>query len=252
MEYSINKLARLAGVSTRALRYYDEIGLLKPTRVNSAGYRIYGKKEVDMLQQILFYRELGVALDKIKEIVTKESFDMEAALNSHLTSLRQKREQIDTLIEIVEKTISEKKGKLQMSDKEKFEGFKQKLIDDNEEKYGAEIREKYGEKSVAASNAKIKGMTKEQYESIEALRVEVNESLKAAMENGNPAGELAQKACELHKKWLCFYWDGYSKEAHIGLTQMYVDDERFKAYYVENVGEGAAEFLRDAVKVYCS
>ena len=69
MEYTILKLGKLAGVSTRTLRYYDEIGLLKPTRINSSGYRIYGSPEVDRLQQILFYRELGVGLMDIKKIV---------------------------------------------------------------------------------------------------------------------------------------------------------------------------------------
>lgn len=70
MEYTIQKLSQLAGISTRTLRYYDEIGLLKPDRINSSGYRIYGATEVDRLQQILFYRELGVKLDSIKEIIT--------------------------------------------------------------------------------------------------------------------------------------------------------------------------------------
>lgn len=76
MEYTIKKLSSLAGVSTRTLRYYDEIGLLKPARMNSSGYRIYEAKEVDLLQQILFYRELGVSLETIRDIVTAPSFDI--------------------------------------------------------------------------------------------------------------------------------------------------------------------------------
>lgn len=80
MEYSINKLAKLAGVSTRTLRYYDEIGLLSPERISSNGYRVYGQKEVDLLQQILFYRELGVSLDEIKNIVWSKDYDGIAAL----------------------------------------------------------------------------------------------------------------------------------------------------------------------------
>ncbi len=75
MEYTVQKLGHLAGVSTRTLRYYDEIGILKPARINSSGYRIYGQAEVNRLQQILFYRELGMGLENIKKLVTSPSFD---------------------------------------------------------------------------------------------------------------------------------------------------------------------------------
>lgn len=91
MEYTVNKLAKLAGISTRTLRYYDEIGLLSPVRMSSNGYRIYGKIEVDRLQQILFYRELGVPLDEIKKIISTKDFDGVTALQSHLTALLAKR-----------------------------------------------------------------------------------------------------------------------------------------------------------------
>lgn len=250
MEYTINKLAKMAGVSTRTLRYYEEMGLLSPARISSNGYRIYGQKEIDLLQQILFYRELGVPLEETKRIISTRNFDGKAALASHLAALREKRNQLDLLIANVEKTILAAKGEVIMSDTEKFEGFKQKLIDDNEKQYGAEVRAKYGEDAVNGSNAKIKGMSKEQYAEIERLSLELNETLKAAFGQGDPASPLAQKACELHKKWLCFFWASYSKEAHLGVTQMYVDDPRFTAYY-DKIAPGCAEFLRDAVLIYC-
>lgn len=142
------------------------------------------------------------------------------------------------------------KGNETMTDNEKFEGFKQKLIDDNEQKYGAEIREKYGEDAIERSNAKVKGMTQAQYAELEALTKELNSALKTAFETGDPAGEMAQYACELHKKWLCFYWNEYSREAHIGVTQMYVDDPRFTEYY-DKIAPGCAAFLRDAVEIFC-
>jgi len=250
MEYSINKLARLAGISTRTLRYYDEIGLLSPNRISSNGYRVYGKKEVDLLQQILFYRELSVPLDEIKNIITSKDYNALTALEGHLTALKMKREQIELLIKNVEKTIAEAKGEIAMSDKEKFEGFKQKMIDENEKKYGKEIREKYGEDAVNASNAKLMNMTEEEYKKVQELSGQINEALKAAYEQGDPAGELAQKLAALHKEWLCYYWNSYSKEAHIGLAQLYVDDPRFKKYY-DDIVPGGAEFLRDAIKIYC-
>jgi len=249
MEYTVQKLSRIAGVSTRTLRYYDEIGILKPARINSSGYRIYGQLEVDRLQQILFYRELGVGLETIKAIVTAPAFDGAKALREHREQLLAKREQLDSLIANVDKTIALTEGRITMSDQEKFAGFKQRLIDDNEAKYGEEARAKYGDGAVDKSNAKLKAMTPEQYEEVTRLGNEVMTTLNAAFKTGDPAGNLAQKAADLHRQWLCFYWDSYSKEAHAGLAQMYVDDERFTAYYDEKQ-PGTAEFLRDAIFIY--
>lgn len=249
MEYTIQKLANLAGVSTRTLRYYDEIGILKPARVNTSGYQIYGQAEVARLQQILFYRELGVGLDQIKEIVTAPSFDEVNALKEHREKLIEKREQLEILIANVDKTIASTEGRMEMSDKEKFKGFKKKLIEDNEKKYGKEARDLYGDEAVDHSNAKLMNMSQEEYEQVTKLEVEVRETLAKAFATGDPAGELAQKAAELHKKWLCFYWKEYSKEAHAGLAQMYVDDERFTAYYDKDQ-PGSAEFLRDAIHIF--
>lgn len=249
MEYTVQKLGRLAGVSTRTLRYYDEIGILKPARINSSGYRIYGQAEVDRLQQILFYRELGVGLDSIKKIVTAPSFDGAAALKEHRDKLLEKREQLDLLIANVEKTIALTEGRITMSDIEKFAGFKKKMIEDNEQKYGKEAREKYGSDAVDKSNAKLVKMTEEEYKEVTALEKQVKETLAEAFKTGNPSGELAQKAADLHKQWLTFYWSEYSKEAHAGLAQMYVDDERFKAHY-DTEQPGTAEFLRDAILIY--
>jgi DNA-binding transcriptional MerR regulator len=249
MEYTIQKLASLAGVSTRTLRYYDEIGILKPARINSSGYRIYGQEEVNRLQQILFYRELGVGLDSIKEIVTAPTFDGARALREHREKLLEKREQLDLLITNVDKTIALTEGRITMSNKEKFEGFKKKMVEDNEKKYGKEIRDKYGKESVEASNAKVMNMTEEQYQEVTALAEQIHTTLAEAFKTGDPAGELAQKAADLHKQWLTYYWKDYSKEAHAGLAQMYVDDERFTAYY-DKEQPGTAVFLRDAIHIY--
>ncbi|MCB2290519.1 MerR family transcriptional regulator [Clostridium sp. CS001] len=249
MEYTVQKLGKLAGVSTRTLRYYDEIGILKPARINSSGYRIYGEIEVDGLQQILFYRELGVSLDSIKEIVTSPSFDGTIALREHREKLLEKRNQLDTLIANVDKTIALTGGVIKMSNKEKFEGFKKNIIDNNEKKYGKEIREKYGKDTIEKSNAKMMNMTQEQYGEVTKLTEQVIATLAEAFKNGDPASDIAQKAADLHKKWLTYYWSEYSKEAHAGLAQMYVDDERFTAYYDEKQ-PGTAAFLRDAVFIY--
>lgn len=249
MEYTVQHLGKLAGVTTRTLRYYDEIDILKPARINSSGYRIYGQAEIDRLQQILIYRELGVSLDRIKEIVTAPTFHGANALKEHREQLKGKREQLDLLIANVEKTIALHEGRITMTDNEKFEGFKQKLIDDNENNYGKEIREKYGDHRVNKSNQMVKNMTQEEHDEVTRLASEVTATLAAAYKTGDPASELAQTSADLHKQWVTYYWSEYSKEAHAGLAQMYVDDERFRAYY-DDKQPGTAEFLRDAIHIY--
>ena len=137
-----------------------------------------------------------------------------------------------------------------MSYKENFEYYKQTLIDENERKYGAEIREKYGNQAVDESNNRLKGLTQEQHDESERLRIELEETLIAAFESGDPAGEMAQRACDLHRQWLCIFYPNYTKAYHQGLGEMYVTDERFKAYY-EKLAPGCSEFLRDAIDIYC-
>lgn len=246
MEYTINKLSKLAGISSRTLRFYDEIGLLKPKRINSSGYRIYGENEVNKLQQILFYRELDLKLDSIKEILNSDDFDELSALRDHQNKLLEKKKHIDLLIANVENTIKYKEGNIKMSDKEKFEGFKDNLIQENEKKYGNEIREKYGDDSVNKSNKKFKGMSEKDYNLMEEMSKEILIKLKEAFKTSDPTSELAQEVADLHKKWLSFTWSNYSKEAHRGLAQMYVDDERFTEYY-DKEQPGLALFLRDAI-----
>lgn len=252
MEYSINKLSKLAGVTTRTLRYYDQIGLLRPIRVSN-GYRIYGEAEIDRLQQILFYRELGLELRQIGAILDDPKFDREQALQGHLTALLQKRIQLELLIGNVEESLRAMKGDFTMSSKDKFKGFKEKMIQDNESRYGKEIREKYGDDTVNASYAKVRGMSEEKMADAERLSQQINQLLAETVPTGDPASERAQRVCELHRQWICLFWpDGmYSKEAHMGLADMYVADERFKAYY-EKIAPGCTEFLRDAIHIYCT
>lgn len=111
MEYTISQLAKLAGISTRTLRYYDEINLLKPKRINSSGYRIYGQEEVNRLQQILFFRELDVNIETIISIMNDPNYDSIKALKDHLIQLRNKRSRLDRLIESVKKRLPMRKEK---------------------------------------------------------------------------------------------------------------------------------------------
>lgn len=249
MEYTINNLSKLAGVSTRTLRYYDEIGLLKPKRISTSGYRIYGEDEVNLLQQILFYKELDLSLEKIRSIVNSEDFDCVAALYENKKNLLERQKQIEKLLNNVDKTLLSLKGEEEMSNREKFEGFKKDIIQNNEEKYGKEIRKKYGDEKVNESNKKFAGLSEEQYKESERIRIEINEKLLEAMKTNDPSGELAMEVVRLHKKWL-EYFAAYGPEAHLGLGQMYVDDSRFTKYYDENVKPGAAKFLSRSIGAF--
>lgn len=249
MEYSIRHLARMSGVSTRTLRYYDEIGLLEPLRVSSSGYRIYGREEVDRLQQILFYRELGLGLERIASVLNDPAFDRARAMREHRAALISRREELDRLIANVDRTIAMNEGSLEMNDEQKFEGFKREMVAENERKYGAEVRERFGDEAVDRANARALGMSREAHDEAERLSAELAAALAQAKADGDPGSELAQQAAELHKRWLMIYWSEYSPAAHAGLARMYVEDERFRAHY-DAAGEGTAEFLRDAILIY--
>ena len=173
MEYGIRELSEMAGVSARTLRYYDEIGLLKPLYVSDAGYRFYGETEVAMLQQILFYRERGFGLKQIRQILYREDFDIRNALEEHLSELLRQREHVESLIRTVEQTIRQVKGECKMSNAERFGAFKERIVHENEEKYGSEIREKYGNDEVDAANKKMLDMSEADYERFKNLGEEI-------------------------------------------------------------------------------
>lgn len=251
-KYSVHELAKMSGISVRTLHYYDELGLL-PARRKSNNYRYYDSTEVDRLHQILLYREFGMELDAIREILDEPNFNAVQALVEHRSKLVAQQKRLDMLIAGVDKTLSHIQEGVDMTDSEKFEGFKKELIEENERLYGAEIREKYGDEEIDASNAKLMGLSQEQFARSQAIEKEMRVLLEKAMDEGDPAGASAQEACDLHRQWLSFYWkEGmYSKQAHLGLGEMYVADDRFKAYYDEQRA-GTAEFLRDALAIYCS
>lgn len=247
MEYSIKELSELAGVSARTLRYYDEIGLLKPLYVKESGYRYYGEQEVELLQQILFYRERGFDLKRIQQILYQKDFDMLRALEEHLSALEEQEIRTAALIQTVKQTIASVKGEVSMSNQEKFEAFKRKTIEKNEEQYGKEAREKYGDEQVDESNRKLLNMTEEQWQHFQELEREIKKRLQEAVQSGsNPESEEGREVMELHKEWLLMTWKQYSPEAHKGLAAMYLADERFQSYYDAEL-EGCAEYLVQAI-----
>ena len=248
MEYGIKEVANLTGLTTRTLRYYDEIDLLKPSRVGDNGYRFYGSKELEILQQIMFYRKRGFELKQIKDIIYNPEFDVAKALKEHLANLEEQKNNIDFLIKNVKLTLLDMGGEYNMSDKERFEAFKEELVKENEAKYGKEIRERYGDEAVEESYRKMLNMSEEKYDRFRAIEEEIKDKLnEAVVTKMNPTDEIGKTITQLHKEWIMMTWKTYSSEAHKGLSKMYVFDDRFKAYYDDKV-EGCADFLQKAIE----
>lgn len=248
MNYKISELAKLAGISTRTLRHYDDIGLLKAKRLKDSNYRIYDEDQVNMLQHILILKEMGFELEKI-EIMLKDLNESKRMkmLENHLLSLNDKKKHIETIIHIVKTTIKSMKGEIVMKDIDKFEGLKEKMLHDNDEKYKDEVIERWGIDVYEKSRKAFKNFTQEQFDYLNKLASDLIDVLKA-LKKKPTSDELKHQAYSIHKEWLTMSWGGtYNKEAHFNLVDMYVDDPRFKKYYNQHE-DGLAEILKDAVQ----
>lgn len=250
MEYSIHELSRLSGVSTRTLRWYDEIGLLKPGRVAASGYRYYGPAQVDRLQDILFYRALGVELARIRECLNAPDFDRLAALREHLAALQGQKAGLEKLIQSVEETIECEERKKSMKDEKKFAALKAKMVADNEAAHGKEARRKYGDEAVDAANGRLMGLTQQEYDGWKAMDAELRQRLEKAVQAGfSRDSEEGRELCDLHRSWLAVTVKDLTAQKQRGIAQLYVLDERFTAYYDRAV-PGCAQFLQQAVEYW--
>lgn len=230
--FTVKEIADLSGVTPKTIRYYDNIGLLSPEYTTDIGYRVYTSKQVDRLQEILFFKSIDLELSRIKDILAKKESRINI-LKGQREALIDKRRYYDKLIESIEKAIKHEKGDINMSNNEKFEVFKEKMLLENEEKYGEEIREKYGEETIEKSNKAWGNMTKEEYDKMMNLEKE----FKVALDESLKKNVLDENVYNLHKNWLMYAWKGsnYSKEAHIGLCDMYLCDERFHHWFNGNI-----------------
>ena len=238
----VKEVAELAGISVRTLHHYDEIGLLVPSVRTESGYRMYSDDDLATLQQILFFRELGFPLKKIKAIITSPSFDRKEALELHRNMLLEKRRRIDRMIATLDKTIQHMKGDIEMTIEEKFAGF-----DFSRNPYEREARERWGDEAVDQANAKIGNMSKQELAAFsEAMHATFRKL--AELRHGSPESAEAQAVI---KEWydLLNRIGTYSLEAFKGLGQLYVDDERFTKT-IDAYGEGLAVFMRDAMAAY--
>ena len=240
----ISEVAKLSGVTVRTLHYYDEIGLLKPSDTTEAGYRVYSNKDLETLQQILFFRELDFPLNEIKEIMINPNYNKNEALNKHKELLIEKRKRIDGLIALINKTI---KGDNIMS----FKEFDMTEIEATKRKYAKEVKERYGKTDAYKEyEVKTKNYDKDKWNGINS---EANEIFKAFADNKDKAPE-SEEVQELVKRWQNHITKNYyncTKEILASLGIMYVNDERFKEN-IDKSGEGTAEFMSRAIEVYCN
>ena len=240
---TVKQLSKLAGVTPRTLHHYDDIGLLKPSRVGDNGYRYYGEESVLRLQQILFYRELGIPLEDIKKIMGRRDFDVMGALRTHKEALQKQVTRLNRLIHTVDNTINHLKGNTIVSKKSLFEGFSE----EEQEKYAAEAEELYGAEIVRESNRKWKAYPAAKKEAIMAEGKAVYTDMIAAMPKG-AASKDVQAIVERWRRHLEYFWTPNLDQLR-ALANGYNDDPRFKAN-VDQLDPRLAEILREAVQHY--
>lgn len=245
MAYTVKKLAKISGVTVRTLHFYDEVGLLKPACYGSNGYRFYEEEQLLILQQILFYRELGFDLKRIQKVLGRTDFDKIAALASHRKVLEKDLARTRKLIKTIDKTIEHLKGTKKMKDQEMYWGFSKEKQAEHE-KY---LIDRFGEgmkEGIAESHRKIKNWRKAEWEKSGKEFDAICKELVALMEKRFAAGSSeAQSMVRRHFQWLKKFWTP-NRESYSGHSQLIVDSDLRKAY--DAYHPRLAEFLADGIK----
>jgi DNA-binding transcriptional MerR regulator len=243
MKMQIHEVAKLTGISVRTLHYYDQIGLLHPGEVTEAGYRIYGEKDLEILQQILFFRELNFALKDIKELICNPAFDKRKALENHRKLLLLKRRRLSDLIDLVDKTL---KGDTDMS----FQEFDMSEIEAAQKQYADEVKEKWGNTDAYTESVqKSAKYSKADWAAISADADEIYKNFSANMDKA-PDAPAVQKLVADWQAHITKYYYNCTKEILAGLGEMYVMDERFTKN-IDRHGKGLASFISRAIAAYC-
>lgn len=244
--YSVNKLARLAGVSVRTLHHYDRIGLLKPSVRTEAKYRLYGEKELIRLQQILFYKELDFSLEEILHILENPAFNTLQALESHKLALQARQYRLSKLLMTIDKTISTLKGEqIMLTNDELYEGFPKG------KDYRLEAIDKYGSQTVENSEAKLKQLGKAGFEQLKADQQAIAQTL-LSLTDQDPTSPAVQQQIARHYANIRGFWGEQAcqskdmAKAYKGLAQLYIDDPRFTVRNGKENPEHAA-FLHKAM-----
>lgn len=239
----VSEVAKLTGVTVRTLHYYDEIGLLKPSQVTESGYRLYSDGDLELLQQILFFRELDFSLGDIRKIMGNPAYDRETALRNHRQLLLQKRRHLDGLITLVENTL---KGEYDMS----FKQFDGSEMEETKKKYAAEAKERWGNTDAYAEyEEKTRDYDDPQWKLLKGEGAEILAEFgrNRHLEPGSPEAQA------LVKKWQDYITANYytcTKPILSCLGEMYIGDDRFTENLDRN-GEGTALFMATAIEIYC-
>ena len=240
----INEAARLDGVSERTLRYYDRIGLLRPSSMTESGYRLYDEDALRRLQQILFFRELGFPLAQIREIMDSPGYDKDDALRRHRLLLIDERDRLNGLIDLAERTL---KGESDMS----FDAFDRSGIDSQRDAYAKEARERWGNThAYAESEQKTAGYGKEQWAAIQQEADAIFAAF-AALRGYAPDEPGVQELVARWQAHITRHYYACTKEILAGLGQMYTADERFMQS-IDRAGAGTAQLMSDAIAFYCA
>ena len=241
--FTVKQLSELAGITRRTLHYYDEIGLLKPTRVSANGYRYYGEESLLRLQQILLYRKLDMPLEDIRQILERPGFDALSALQSHQVELRKRVTHLERMIKTVEQTINHLEGKQEMSHKQLFEAFSE----EQQAEYEKEAMQMYDPTIVQASVKRWKSYTQDEKQRILDEGGAVYQDMVLAMPKGASSPE-AQACVERWRSHMEYLWRP-NDEQLVGLVDGYNNDPRFKENF-DKIHPNLAEFMRQAVQVY--
>ncbi|MCY9515732.1 MerR family transcriptional regulator [Paenibacillus apiarius] len=249
MAYKVKEVADWVRISVRTLHHYDEIGLLKPDTVTPAGYRLYSDGNLETLQQILFFKEIGFTLEDIKRIVGQPNFDRKHALQSHRELLLKKRERLEEIIRTVERTIVSLEGGIDMEKKEMFEGFDMADIEAHQKKYAEEAREKYGRDIVDRTMDRTSKYGKDDWAAIMASQAAIYNKIIAAMDRG-PADPQVQEAIGEWRRHITSNFYDCTLDVFRGLGDLYVADDRFTKS-IDQYQPGLAQFMREAMHIYC-
>jgi DNA-binding transcriptional MerR regulator len=243
VSYSVGQVAGSAGVTIRTLHHYDEIRLLSPSGRSAAGYRIYEEADLERLQRILFYRELGFTLDEIAAIMDDPRTDAVGHLRRQRGLLIERIERLRTMVAAIDHEMEAQKMGIQLTPEERFEVFG----DFRPEDYAEEAEQRWGgTEAYRQSQRRVAAYTKEDWQRIKAEEEEVRANLAAAFAAGlAPESVEAMAAAEAHRQHISRWFYECSYDIHRGLTDMYVNDDRFRAHY-DALAPGLARFIRES------
>jgi DNA-binding transcriptional MerR regulator len=242
MPRTVGEVARLANVSVRTLHHYDEIGLLSPSRRSEAGYRLYAHGDLERLQRILGYRELGFELGAIRTLL--EDGDDAAHLRRQAEAIDRRLRRLEAMRATLHRTMEARRMGVNLTAKEMLEVFG----DEDPTRHAVEAEERWGDDDAwAQSQERTKRYGKDDWLRIKEELEAVEARVAAALAAGVPAdAEEAMDAAEAHRRHIGLRFYDCSYEMHRNLAEMYVADPRFAEHY-ERRAEGLAAYLRDAI-----